>query len=179
LNKSNHGGEALPNTTGPSSPTGGMNSSSTVKMPLATRNPDDVSKEELLEILKKTNSRVKALSQSRAQLSEKVKSAEDDKARLLSLLRNEILDEGVIAEASEKMIKLQQKQPHGEGEEGKEITPDEIMVLQTAWRAADERNQLTLQHIQNEYKVIAMQAQAEVKKFARPSRSRRMWRLAE
>lgn len=165
LNKSNHGGEAaIPNPTVSSSPAGGINSSSTAKTPLSTRNPDDVSKEELLDILKKMNARVKALSQSRVQLSEKVKSAEEDKARLLTLLRNEILDEGVIAEASEKMNKLQQQQPHGEGEDGKGVTPDEIMILQTAWRAADERNQLTLQHIQNEYKVIAMQAQAEVEK---------------
>jgi hypothetical protein len=164
LNKSNHGGEAPPNPTVPSSPVGGITSSSTTKTPLSTRNPNDVSKEELLEILKKMNSRVKALSQSRIQLAEKVKSAEEDKARLLALLRNEILDESVIAEASEKVTKLQQHQSLVEGEEGKGPIPDEIMVLHTAWRAADERNQLALQHIQNEYKIIAMQTQAEVEK---------------
>ncbi|KAL3816306.1 hypothetical protein ACHAXA_011067 [Cyclostephanos tholiformis] len=164
LTKSNHGGEVLPDPTVPSSPAGDIKSSSAVKTPLATRNPDDVSKEELLEILKKMNSRVKALSQSRVQLAEKIKSVEEDKARLLALIRNEILDESVIAEATEKMTKLQQQQGLGEGEEGKETVPDEILVLHTAWRAADERNQLALQHIQNEYKVIAMQTQAEVEK---------------
>ena len=110
LNKSNHGGEAaIPNPTVSSSPAGGINSSSTAKTPLSTRNPDDVSKEELLDILKKMNTRVKALSQSRVQLSKKVKSAEEDKARLLTLLRNKILNEGVIAEASKKMNKVQQQ----------------------------------------------------------------------
>ena len=37
-------------------------------------------------------------------------------------------------------------------------------MLQLAWRAADERNQFALQQIQSEYKVIAMQCQAEVEK---------------
>ena len=53
------------------------------------------------------NSRVKALSQSRAILSEKAKSAEKDKARLLALVKHEILDEGVVAEALEKVGKMQ------------------------------------------------------------------------
>ena len=132
--------------------------------PLSARSPDDVSKEELLEILKKMNTRVKALSQSRVQLSEKVKQSEKDKARLLAFVKNEILDEDVIAEATEKVTKLQQQQQKGGKEEGKELTPDEVTVLQTAWRASDERNQLTLQHIQNEYKVMTMQANAQVEK---------------
>ena len=160
-NKSNHGGGAvgdllvMDESATPSSP-------SPIKTPLSARNPDDVSKEELLEILKKMNGRVKALSQSRTQLAEKVKSIESDKDRLLALLKNEILDEGVIAEAVEKVTKLtsQQQQPQKEG--GAEV--DEIFILQTAWRDADERNQLQLQHIQNEYKIITLQAQAEVEK---------------
>ena len=39
-----------------------------------------------------------------------------------------------------------------------------IAMLQLAWRAADRRNQFALQQIQSEYKVIAMQCQAEVEK---------------
>ena len=114
-NKSNHGGGAVGDLlvmdkTTPSSP-------SPIKKPLSARNPDDVSKEELLEILKKMNGWVKGLSQSRTQLAEKVKSIESDKDRLLALLKNEILDEGVITEAVEKVTKLtsQKQQPQKEG----------------------------------------------------------------
>lgn len=161
-NKSNHGGGAVGDLLGmdesatPSSP-------SSKKNPLSARNPDDVSKEELLEILKKMNGRVKVLSQSRTQLAEKVKSIESDKDRLLALLKNEILDEGVIAEAIEKVTKLTSQQQQQQKEDGAG-TVDEIIILQTAWRDADERNQLQLQHIQNEYKIITLQAQAEVEK---------------
>ena len=131
--------------------------------PLAQRTPDDVSKEELLEILKKMNTRVKALSQSRIQLSEKVKQTEKDKARLLALVKNEILDENVIAEATEKCIKLQQ-QSQKDGKEEVPTTPDEVIILQTAYRTKDEQSQLTLQHIQNEFKIMTLQSQAQIEK---------------
>lgn len=130
---------------------------------LSSRSPDEVSKEELLEILKKMNARVKALSQSRTQLAEKVKLAERDKTRLISLVKNEIVGEADYLEAMQKIEKLQSVQNKKQGGE-EVVTPDEVMVLQSAWRAADERHQLNLQHIQNEYKVMTMQAQAEVEK---------------
>ena len=59
-----------------------------------------------MEILKKMNSRVKALSQSRVQLAAHVKAAERDKNRLMHLVKNEILDEGVIMEASDRGYNL-------------------------------------------------------------------------
>ena len=41
---------------------------------------------------------------------------------------------------------------------------DKISMIQLAWRSADELNKITLQQIQNEYKVFAMKCQADVQK---------------
>lgn len=111
------------------------------------------------------NTRVKALSQSRIQLADKVQAAERDKARLLALVKGEIVGEADYEEAKDRLETMRQSQggnKDGSGSSGGE--PDEIMVLQSAWRNADERHQLNLQHIQNEYKVMTLQAQAEVEK---------------
>ena len=144
--------------------------------PLASRNPDSVSKEELLEILHKMNKKVKALSQLRAALTDRVKSAEGDKARLLEMMKKEILTEVDLVEAAQKAAVQNAESAHrmaeGDatgGNDGKEenfqnVKIDEISMLQLAWRAADERNQMALQQLQNEYKVISMQCQAEVEK---------------
>jgi len=53
---------------------------------------DNVSKEDLLEILPKMNRKVKALTTLRQQLTDKVESAESEKARLKALLVDEILN---------------------------------------------------------------------------------------
>lgn len=154
-------------TPAPTTPTKQSNNNTTTTSTplLSTRSPNDVSKEELLEILKKMNTRVKALSQSRIQLADKVQAAERDKARLLALVKGEIVGEADYEEAKDRLETLRQSQggnKDGSGSSGGE--PDEIMVLQSAWRNADERHQLNLQHIQNEYKVMTLQAQAEVEK---------------
>lgn len=128
---------------------------------LSTRSPDDVSKEELMEVLKKMNTRVKALSTSRAQLTEKVQKAERDKLRLINLVKNEIVGEADYNEAFQKMEKLTNQ---SNAANNAEATPDEVMILQSAWRTADERNQLNIQQLSNEYRVMTMQAQAEVEK---------------
>ena len=125
--KSNHGdkkkeesvseqGESQGVEAGKPSSTGGS---------LANRSPDNVSKEELLEILKKMNTRVKALSQSRVQLSDKVKSVENEKARLLNLLKTEILDEMVLADAAEKVRTAMEKDPSAKTGD---MRLDEVMV---------------------------------------------------
>ena len=67
--------------------------------PLSTRDPDSVSKEELMAILQKMNKRVKALSTLRATLIERVKDTETDKNRLLKLVKTEILTEADLEEA--------------------------------------------------------------------------------
>ena len=83
---------------------------------------------------------------------DKVQAAERDKARLLALVKGEIVGEADYEEAKDRLETLRQSQggnKDGSGSSGGE--PDEIMVLQSAWRMADERHQLNLQHIQNEY----------------------------
>lgn len=71
--------------------------------PLSNRSPDDVSKEELLDILTKMNKRVKALNSVRLQLQEKFTKIENDNLRLMSLLKEEILSEGDILDATNQL----------------------------------------------------------------------------
>jgi hypothetical protein len=104
------------------------------------KTPDNVSKEELLDVLQKMNRKVKALTSQRTQLAERCKAAETDRTRLLTLIQDEILNGDVSLE------------------EGK----DQIAQLQVAWRAADERNSMALQSLQNEYKKVAMQGQGDI-----------------
>eukprot|EP00970_Alexandrium_tamarense_P010010 scaffold1990_cov196-Alexandrium_tamarense.AAC.9 len=152
-------------TPAPTTPTKQSNNTTTTSTPLlSTRSPNDVSKEELLEILKKMNTRVKTLSQSRIQLADKVQTAERDKARLLALVKGEIVGEADYEEAKDRLETMRQSQGGNKDGSSSGGEPDEIMVLQSAWRNADERHQLNLQHIQNEYKVMTLQAQAEVEK---------------
>ena len=110
---------------------------------LTSKSPDNVSKEELLDVLQKMNKKVKALSALRLTLTERVQVAETDKERLLNLVKHEILNDNVAID---------------EGQ-------DEIEQLQKAWRVTDEQNSLTLQELQNEYKVIAMQCEAKVERI--------------
>ena len=110
---------------------------------LATKSPDNVTKEELLDVLQKMNKKVKALSALRTSLTDRVKVAETDRERLVALVKHEILNDNVPIDAEK----------------------DEIEQLQVAWRAADEQNSLALQELQNEYKVIAMQCEAKVERI--------------
>jgi len=97
---------------------------------------------------------------------EKAKAAENDKARLLALIKDEILGEADYLEAMERMEKLKtENDNNGDGAEGSTAQEtDQIKILQMAWRSVDERHQLDLQHMQNTFKVATMQAQAEVEK---------------
>eukprot|EP00985_Skeletonema_marinoi_P002251 scaffold910_cov111-Skeletonema_marinoi.AAC.3 len=152
--------ETTTTTTNPSTP-----KTNPITTPLSARSPEDVSKEELLEILKKMNTRVKSLSQSRLQLAEKVKQSDTERERLVQLLRREVLDEVDYEEARKKMVDALQNAKEGiDDGNGSNNGPDEVLILQMAWRASDERHQLNLQHIQNEYKVMTMQSQAELEK---------------
>ena len=124
---------------------------------LANRDLESVSKEELLEILSKMNKKVKALAQLRAALTDRVKAAESDKERLMDIMKKEVLNDMDLEEAAQKAASSSSNTKEGEA-------LDEISLIQLAWRAVDERNQFALQHLQNEYKVIAMQSQAEMEK---------------
>ena len=74
----------------------------TAKSNLASKDPDDVSREELLTILKQMNKKVKTLSSLRVQLIERVKLAESDKSRLMAIVKEEILTEVDLDEATQK-----------------------------------------------------------------------------
>jgi len=141
--------------------------------PLSTRDPKDFSKEEYMVILQKMNKRVKSLSSLRESLIQRVKAAENDKNRLMTLVKEEILTETDLAEATQRAAKENAKAANkaaendaeGGSAEGKKTESfDEIAMMRLAWRAADERNQMSLQQIQTEYKVISMQCQADVEK---------------
>jgi len=71
--------------------------------PLSSRSPEDVSKEELLEILAKMNKRVKALNGARVQLQEKCAKVEHDNFRLMSLLKEEVLTEADMIDATNQL----------------------------------------------------------------------------
>ena len=137
---------------------------------ISSRSPEEVSKEELLDILQKMNKRVKALSALRITLTDRVKSSEKDRSRLVEFLKDEVLTPADIEEASiaaaEKNAQIASKQ--AESADG--VVPnaqrfDEIGVLEMAWRAVDERNSLSLQAIQSEYKNLTLQHQSELEKL--------------
>ena len=125
--KSNHGDKKIDESVSEQGESDGAEAGkqSSAGGSLANRSPDNVSKEELLEILKKMNTRVKALSQSRVQLSDKVKSVENEKARLLNLLKTEILDEMVLEDAAEKVKTAMKNDPNSKTGDMK---LDEVMV---------------------------------------------------
>jgi len=133
---------------------------------LASRDPSSVSKEELIEILQKMNQRVKALAAVKMQLVERVKAVEDDKSRLVDLVKNEILSNVDLEEEfrknQESINRTKSQSAPQNGKSGEEM--DEIKMIQLAWRAADERNQLSLQQLQNEYKAVSMEYQEQVEK---------------
>jgi len=131
-------------------------SSSKGASPLSARDPGSLSKEKVLNILQKMNNRVKNLSTLRETLIERVKTSENDRSRLMSLLKNEILTEADLKEASVKNVEFPNKASESDAEKkksGKTVRVDEISMMQLAWRAADERNQMQLQQIQNEHTI--------------------------
>lgn len=104
------------------------------------KSPENISKEELLDVLQKMNKKVKALTSLRTQLADRVKAAEADKERLMNLVKDEILSGEVTLEDGQ----------------------DPVEQLQKAWHQVDERNSLALQGLQAEYKTVAMQCKVEV-----------------
>lgn len=139
---------------------------------LASRSPEDVSKEELLDILQKMNKRVKALSALRVTLTDRVKSSEKDRSRLVEFLKNEVLTPADVEEASVEAAKKNKQIAEKQAERADTdiVFPsmhklDEIGMLQMAWRAVDERNSLSLQAIQSEYKTLTLQHQSELEKL--------------
>lgn len=139
---------------------------------LASRDPSSVSKEELIEILQKMNKRVKALAAVKMQLVERVKAVEDDKSRLVDLVKNEILSNVDLKEVfrkNQESINITKSQSASQSDKsGEEM--DEIKMIQLAWRAADERNQLSLQQLQNEYKAVSMEYQEQVEKVKKEAK---------
>lgn len=145
--------------------------------PLANRPLADISKEELMDVLQKMNKRLKGLTAVRATLTEKVKTTEKDKGRLLDLIRQEILTDADLDDAAQmaaqknaaaadrRAAASEGGHPGGDGMDISDGKVDEIGMLQLAWRAADERQQFSLRQMQNEYQVIAMQHQAEVERI--------------
>ena len=114
--------------------------------PLAPmKSPENISKEELLDVLQKMNKKVKALTALRTQLADRVKSAEVDKERLMKLMTDEILGGEVAIQDGE----------------------DPVQQLQKAWHQVDERNSLALQELQAEYKTVTMQCKEEVDQVKR------------
>lgn len=114
--------------------------------PLAPmKSPENISKEELLDVLQKMNKKVKALTALRTQLADRVKAAEVDKERLMKLMTDEILG-GEVA--------IQEGQ-------------DPVEQLQKAWYQVDERNSLALQELQAEYKTVTLQCKEEVDQVKR------------
>jgi len=136
LSNSNHG---MP----PKAPEVSGDGGSTAKT--AGGGADGHTKEELLQVLQKMNKKVKALSALRQQLTERVETSEAQKARLMNLVKEEILQSAPI--------------------EVEEEGADEIDQIQTAWRQVDENNQLTLQTLQSEFKKLAMEHQEEISKL--------------
>mmetsp|Transcript_13213 Transcript_13213/g.18899 ORF Transcript_13213/g.18899 Transcript_13213/m.18899 type:complete len:206 (+) Transcript_13213:809-1426(+) len=131
---------------------------------LSNKEPKDVSKEDLMDVLQKMSKGVKALQALRANLLERVNLAEKDKSRLMDIFKTEVLSEADLEDASQKAAEknaenanLAAKEDENGVKMGKDSKIDEISMIQLAWRVADERNQFNLQQIQNEYKVISMQ----------------------
>ena len=151
---------------------------SNVGLSLASRSPEDVSKEELLEILQKMNKRVKALSSLRVTLTDRVKASESDRTRIIAFIKQEILSPADLKDASvaagENNAYLAEKQAEdgslnrrGEGSE----RVDEIGMLQIAIRMADERKSLSVQAIQAEYKNLAIKHKNEIKQLEDKAKS--------
>jgi hypothetical protein len=88
--------ESEPNSTMASSMGSQQNS-------IFNRSPDDFTKEELFEIISKMNKRLKALNTIRLQLQEKYTKVDNDYSRILSLLKEEILSEVDIIDASNQL----------------------------------------------------------------------------
>ena len=109
------------------------------------KSPENITKEELLDVLQKMNKKVKALTALRTQLADRVKAAEVDKERLMKLMTDEILG-GEVA--------IQEGQ-------------DPVEQLQKAWYQVDERNSLALQELQAEYKTVTLQCKEEVDQVKR------------
>jgi hypothetical protein len=80
-----------------------MASSMGAQHSIFNRSPDDFTKEELLEIITKMNKRLKALNTIRLQLQEKYTKVDNDYSRVLSLLKEEILSEVDIIDASNQL----------------------------------------------------------------------------
>jgi hypothetical protein len=80
-----------------------MASSMGAQHSIFNRSLDDFTKEELLENITKMNKRLKALNTIRLQLQEKYTKVDNDYSRVLSLLKEEILSEVDIIDASNQL----------------------------------------------------------------------------
>mmetsp|Transcript_7864 Transcript_7864/g.12120 ORF Transcript_7864/g.12120 Transcript_7864/m.12120 type:complete len:1142 (+) Transcript_7864:80-3505(+) len=104
------------------------------------RSAQNCTRDELVDLLSKLNKKVKLLTALKSQLTERAENSEKNLERITGFVKHEILQ--------------------GAGSLGDEI--DEISAIQSAWRYIDEQRSLTLQQLQNEYKVIALQSQDEL-----------------
>ena len=121
------------------------------------KTPENISKEELLDVLQKMNKKMKTFSAQRTQLAERLKATEGEKDRLLKLVKDEILSGDV------------------------ELTKDgdTVQQLERAWRVVDERNSLALQELQKEYKTVAQQCKQEVEEVKKASEVETQAKLQE
>jgi len=107
--------------------------------PMEEAKKESIEKTELLDVLQKMNRKVKALTQIRQQLTQKVEKSEDDRRLLREFVVHEILNGMVKEEAPSE---------------------DEVHALRSAWRKFDEERSLAIQHLQSEFQVLRMKHEA-------------------
>ena len=105
------------------------------------KTPDkNVRKQEILDMLQKMKKKVSEL---RAQVTEKVQTAEEEKEILKNFVTEEILKNNIELDKSK----------------------DLVTQLRKAWQTVDDQNSLALQTLQDEFKATSFQSQAETDKF--------------
>jgi len=157
-------------------------SSSPMRIDMATKNfenefCEEISKEDLIGLVSKMNKRVKTINAALVTLSDRLQTVENEKVRLTNLIENEILNHQDIEEA-ESVLKSKAKESMEKetitdgnlsAEKSKknknDFIVDKIEVLQHAWRATDERKNVVLQHLQNEFKGATIKVENEMEKL--------------
>jgi len=150
------GGTAAQNGTSDSS----SNGTSTTKTTAApAKEVKDYSRDELLEVLAKMNTRTKKINAARLADRNKLVQTEEQHSQLLTLMKEEILM-GTDLEDVTRDIEEKRKEAGS-----KDDSPiGNIVVLREAWRKSDEQKSFMLQQLQNEYRIMAMKTETEVQK---------------
>lgn len=114
---------------------------STPTISLAALQSENVTKAELLDILQKMNKKVKVLTAVRQQLTTQMEAEKASKASLVALVQEEMLQQ---LDGSSRVAA---------------DDPNLLPQLQSAWRAAEEQNALTLQTLQSEFQRVQQEQQ--------------------